>query len=107
MPWKDDYTVTDEKSLDDDEVAWPGGKRCCFTVVVDLSLGTSPLGVQASDIRGSRAMFGLEDGLAQLLSVFARHDIRATFTVPAVMAAMLGPRLRELQHDGHEIALNG
>lgn len=107
MPWKDRYTTTDEKSLDDDEVRWPEGRRCCFTVVVDLSLATTPDGVQSSDFSGARAMFGLEDGLAQLLSLFERHQIAATFTVPAVMARMLAPHLRELNQAGHEIALNG
>ena len=52
-------------------------------------------------------MFGLEDGLAQLLALFERHRISATFTVPAVMARLLAPRLRELHQAGHEIAANG
>ena len=37
MPWKERYTISDEKSILDADIKWPGGKRCCFRVVVDLS----------------------------------------------------------------------
>jgi hypothetical protein len=30
MPWKERYTISDEKSLADDEIRWPQGARCCF-----------------------------------------------------------------------------
>ena len=36
MPWKERYTISDEKSIGDSEIRWPGGKRCCFLAVVDL-----------------------------------------------------------------------
>ena len=28
MPWKERYTISDEKSLADDEIRWPQGARC-------------------------------------------------------------------------------
>ena len=37
MPWKERYTISDERTLADADVKWPDGKRCCFRVVVDLS----------------------------------------------------------------------
>ena len=37
MPWKERYTISDEKSLADSEIDWPDGNRCCVSVTVDLS----------------------------------------------------------------------
>ena len=42
MPWKDGYTISDEKSLADDELRWPEGKRCAVHIVVDLSIAGGP-----------------------------------------------------------------
>ena len=38
MPWKDAYTISDEKSLADEDLRWPEGKRCAVHIVVDLSV---------------------------------------------------------------------
>ena len=38
MPWKERYTISDEKSLTDDEIRWPQGARCCVGITVDLSM---------------------------------------------------------------------
>ena len=107
MPWKQNYTATDEISLSDDEVRWPDGHRCCLAVNVDLSLARGPDGLRERDLRGPRAMFGLHEGLEQLLATLARFNIKATFTVPAAMARLLGGTLRELMGEGHEIAAHG
>ena len=32
MPWKDGYTISDEKSLADADVRWPEGKRCAVHI---------------------------------------------------------------------------
>ena len=45
MPWKDGYTISDEKSLDDQDIRWPGGKRCAVHIVVDLSMAGGPEGI--------------------------------------------------------------
>ncbi|MDA1099641.1 MAG: polysaccharide deacetylase family protein [Proteobacteria bacterium] len=107
MPWKQGYTATDEIGLRDDEVHWPDGHRCCLAVNVDLSLARRPEGLRAADLRDSRAVFGLHEGLDQLLATLARFNIKATFTVPAAMARLLGGALRELASEGHEIAAHG
>ncbi len=107
MPWKQAYTATDEISLGDDEVRWPDGNRCCFAVNVDLSLARRPEGLRAADLRDSRAIFGLHEGLEQLLAALVRFNIKATFTVPAAMARLLGGTLRDLVSEGHEIAAHG
>ncbi|MDP6830085.1 MAG: polysaccharide deacetylase family protein [Alphaproteobacteria bacterium] len=107
MPWKQNYTASDEVSLRDDEVQWPGGRRCCVAVNVDLSLARGPDGLVAADLSDYRAMFGLHEGMAQLLATLARFDIKATFTVPAAMANILSDTLRELTANGHEVAAHG
>jgi peptidoglycan/xylan/chitin deacetylase (PgdA/CDA1 family) len=107
MPWKDDYTISDEVSLADDDIRWPEDKRCCAAVVVDLSLASGPQGIEPADLQNSRAMFGLNDGLDQLMAVLRRFEITATFTVPAAMATVLGDTIRTLHGEGHEIAAQG
>ena len=107
MPWKDGYTISDERSLPDAELRWPGGARCCVGVTVDLSVAPGPEGIRAADLATPTAHFALHGGLDGLLAALRRHGVRATFAVPAVMARMLGPRLRALAAEGHEIAANG
>ncbi len=107
MPWKERYTISDEVSLADADIAWPDGRRCCVTVTVSLGLSCGPEGLTASDMRTSDAYFAANDGLAQLLRVLERHDLRATFAVPAVMAPTRRDRLRTLIAAGHEIAALG
>ena len=50
MPWKERYTISDEKSIRDADIMWPGGKRCCFRVVVDLSPACGPDGIKPDDL---------------------------------------------------------
>ncbi len=59
MPWKQGYTVSDERSLADSEVGWPNGARCCVTVTVDLSVASGPEGVTAADPATPEALFGV------------------------------------------------
>ena len=42
MPWKDAYTISDEKSLADADLSWPAGGRCAVHIVVDLSVASGP-----------------------------------------------------------------
>ena len=50
MPWKERYTISDEKSIVDSDIKWPDGKRCCFRVVVDLSPACGPDGIKPEDL---------------------------------------------------------
>jgi peptidoglycan-N-acetylglucosamine deacetylase len=107
MPWKEGYTISDERGLADAELHWPDGNRCCVSIVVDLSVAVGPEGIRAEDLRGDAAQFGRHDGFEQLLSVLRRHQLKATFAVPAVMAKIQRARLRALIAEGHEIAAHG
>ena len=107
MPWKDGYTISDEKTLFDDEIRWPGGKQLCMTVMLDLSLASGPQGLTAADLRHSPATFGMNEGLAQVRDVLNRYGIKATVTVPAAMARIMPDAILALRDDGHEIAAQG
>ena len=107
MPWKDGYTISDERSIPDADLRWPGDNRCCVSITVDLSVAAGPEGILAQDLRSDAAQFGRHDGLDQLLSVLRRHQLKATFAVPAVMARIQRDRLRALAAEGHEIAAHG
>src|SRR5215207_4891415 len=65
MPWKGGYTISDERSLLDAELRWPGGARCCVGVTVDLSVAPGPEGIRAADLATPTAHFALHEGLEE------------------------------------------
>jgi polysaccharide deacetylase len=105
MPWKERYTITDERTLD--RVDWPDGTRCAALVVVDLSPACGPGGIEAKDLETADAEFGMAVGLGKLLAVLDRHGIAATFAVPAVVAEAWPGHVREVVTRGHEVAAHG
>ncbi len=107
MPWKNDYTISDEVSLSDDAIAWPDHNRCCFNVVIDLSLASGGEGLVPSDLTTSDAVFALGDGLAGLLEVLASYKIAATVAVPAAMAKICPQAVEAVLKRGHEVAAEG
>ena len=107
MPWKDGYTISTEKSLSDRDVRWPGEKRCCFSITVDLSVASGPEGITEADLASPKAQFGLREGLDRIEEVLDRFGLKATFATPAVMARVQAHRLRLLTQRGHEIAAEG
>ena len=76
MPWKQDYTISDEIALRDDEVRWPEGNRCCFTLTVDLSVARGPEGIRAADLMHPDAYFAAHDGLDQLVALLVASTSR-------------------------------
>jgi peptidoglycan-N-acetylglucosamine deacetylase len=107
MPWKQGYTISDERSLTDSELRWPDGARCCVAMTVDLSVASGPEGVTAADLSTPEALFGANQGLAALREVLRRHAMRATFAVPAIIAHIHRDLVRSLTAEGHEIAAHG
>lgn len=107
MPWKERYTISDERTLLDAELRWPEGRRCCFRIVVDLAPPSGPDGITAQDLATPEAYFGRNGGLAALLDVLDRRHLRATFAVPAVIAEIQADVVRRLHAAGHEIAAHG
>jgi peptidoglycan/xylan/chitin deacetylase (PgdA/CDA1 family) len=107
MPWKDGYTISDEKTLNDADLRWPEGSRCCFLVTVDLSVAKTAEGIREADLASPVGYFGLHDGLDGVLDVLSRHGVRSTFAVPGVIAELHPQRVRAIAAAGHEIAAHG
>ncbi len=107
MPWKERYTISDERTLLDSDVRWPDARRCCFRVVVDLAPASGPEGIKPADLTTPDAYFGMHGGLRELCATLKRYGIRATFAVPAVIAEIHGDTVRRLRDEGHEIAAHG
>ncbi|HEX2940576.1 MAG TPA: polysaccharide deacetylase family protein [Rhodopila sp.] len=107
MPWKQGYTISNEKTIADADVRWPDGNRCCVSITVDLSVAAGPEGIRATDIRTPEAFFALNDGLEQVLSALRQHGFRATFAMPAAIAEIRPDLASKLVAQGHEVAANG
>ncbi|PXY18921.1 polysaccharide deacetylase family protein [Prauserella muralis] len=107
MPWKDGYTISDERGIADADVRWPGGATCCFGITVDLGPNCGSAGITARDLDTPENYYGLHGGLEAVRETLARHKLRATFAVPGVMAELYPEIVGSLHADGHEIAANG
>ena len=94
MPWKQGYTISDERSLADSEVRWPNGARCCIVVTVDLSVASGPEGVTAADLATPEALFGANQGLAALREVEQRAVRRLELLALLELLARLGKLVR-------------
>jgi peptidoglycan-N-acetylglucosamine deacetylase len=107
MPWKEGYTTTDEKSMNDREIRWPDNYQCVFSIVVDYSVLSGSNGIEPRDVEIHKAEFGSKVEAWKLLDLFAQYGVRATFAIPGVMAVEFGESVREIAKRGHEIASHG
>lgn len=107
MPWKEGYTISDEKSLKDEDVKWPEEMQCAVRIVVDYSVDAAGDGIGRKDIQTYVAQFGRRVEIWRLLDLFEKHSMRATFAVPAIMAETFPDSVREAVKSGHEVAANG
>ncbi|MGL4290418.1 MAG: polysaccharide deacetylase family protein [Phreatobacter sp.] len=107
MPWKQDYTISDEVAIADRDIAWPDARRCGFNLVVDLSPAVAAEGITEKSLATPTFHFGMHQGLEQVLALFARLGLRATFAVPALVAKLHPAAMRRIIAGGHEIAANG
>ena len=108
MPWKDGYTISDEKSLADARCPLARGKalRRPHRRRPERRQRTRRAS-SARDIRSAAGRFGASEGLDLVLAALARHGLKATFAVPAVMAEIDPARIKALIARGHEVAAHG
>src|SRR3546814_17947533 len=79
----------------------------CLTFDVDaLSIWVSTFKL-TSPTPLSRGEYGARAGLGRVLSVLARHAVRATFFVPAHTAASFPVEVHGIASAGHEIGAHG
>jgi len=107
MPWKEGYTITDEKTMDDGDVIWPDPNRCAVTVVVDYSVHAGSEGINPEDVNKHLAEFGRRVAMPRLFDLFEKYAVKATFAVPAIMAELFPDEVREMKKKGHEVAAHG
>lgn len=107
MPWKDRYTISNERSIADRDVRWPNGLACSFTITVSLDPPCGPEGLTPADLKTPEAYYGMHGGLDALRAVLDKNGVRATVAVSAAVADIHPTILRSLAADGHEIAAHG
>jgi len=87
--------------------AWPGTARCAVALSFDSDHETIELRNGGHSFgRMSQGQYGGRRGSPRILSCLKRHDVRASFFMPAV-AAMLHPdEPAQVVDDGHELAIH-
>jgi len=88
--------------------SWPDGARCAFALSFDSDHETNELRDGGKSIgRLSWGQYGARVGVPRIAALLARHDVRASFYVPAVTALIYPEEQRALTAAGHEIGIHG
>ena len=87
--------------------AWPGGTRCAVALSFDSDHETITLrSGDRSPGRLSQGEYGARAGVPRILGLLRRHDVPATFFVPAVTAMLYPDEQRAVIAAGHEIGIH-
>ncbi|MBI1397808.1 MAG: polysaccharide deacetylase family protein [Betaproteobacteria bacterium] len=87
---------------------WPGGARCAVALSFDSDHETNELRDGGRSIgRLSWGQYGSRVGVPRVLRLLERHDVKATFYVPAVVALTYPDEQRRVVATGHEIGIHG
>jgi len=87
---------------------WKGGARCAIALSFDSDHETSELRDGGKSIgRMSWGQYGNRVGVPRILSLLQKHDVKATFYVPAVVALLHPDEQRRIVAEGHEIGIHG
>lgn len=90
------------------EPRWPGTARaaCAFTFDVDAETLWLARGIE-EPVALSHGRFGVVEALPRILTLLRAAEIRASFFVPAWVAARYPDRIRAIAGDGHELGCHG
>lgn len=87
---------------------WPGGARCAVALSFDCDHETFELGGGGTATgRLAWGEFGRRVGVPRILDSLARHDVPASFFMPAVCAQIDPEETRRIVDAGHEVGLHG
>ena len=107
MPWKEGYTVSDERGVADGAVRWPDVVLSARRITVVGGVATEAHGVDAASLHGEAGYFGLNRGLDLILGMLDEHTLSVTFAVPGLVAAACPDTVARVRDAGHELALLG
>ncbi|MCX6552578.1 MAG: polysaccharide deacetylase [Acidobacteria bacterium] len=87
---------------------WPGGARCAVALSFDADHETNELRDGGKSIgRLAWGQYGSRVGVPRILEVLRRHNVPATFFIPAVAALIHPDEPRRVVDAGHEVAIHG
>ncbi len=87
---------------------WPGGARCAIALSFDSDHETNELRDGGESIgKLSQGQYGNRQGVPRILDILHRHNVPASFYVPAVTALLYPDEQRRVADAGHEVALHG
>jgi peptidoglycan/xylan/chitin deacetylase (PgdA/CDA1 family) len=87
---------------------WKDGARVCVALSFDSDHESSTLREgSVSPGRLSQGEYGARAAVPRILELLRRHDIRASFFVPAVVAMLHPDEQRQVVDEGHELAMHG
>ena len=87
---------------------WPGGAKVAVALSFDNDHESIPLiKGQLSPGSLSQGEYGARAAVPRIRNLLDRHDIKATFFMPAVMAQLHPDEPRTLDAEGHEIGIHG
>ena len=88
--------------------SWPNGARVAVALSFDSDHESIPL---RDDRRSpgvlSQGEYGARRAIPRIVDLLARHEVPATFFVPAVIAKLYPDQQREAVEAGHEVAIHG
>ena len=87
--------------------SWPEGARCAFALSFDSDHETNELRDGGKSIgRMAWGQYGNRVGVPRILEMLKRHDVKASFYVPAVAALTHPDEQRRVIAEGHEIGIH-
>jgi peptidoglycan/xylan/chitin deacetylase (PgdA/CDA1 family) len=87
---------------------WKDGARCAVALSFDSDHETNELRDGGQSIgKLSQGQYGNRQGIPRILEILARHGVKASFFVPAVVALLYPDEQRRVVAEGHEIGIHG
>jgi peptidoglycan/xylan/chitin deacetylase (PgdA/CDA1 family) len=87
---------------------WKNGARVCVALSFDSDHETGTLREgSTSPGRLAQGEYGARAGVPRILDLLRRHDLRASFFVPGVIAQLHAEEQRRVVAEGHEIGMHG